>query len=628
VRALRGSSTETRVRFALAGLLAFLGWLLPVAMARAETSSTIVPENVGTQTVSLDSGFRGNKDEGVLRFEQAEFVVSDTVTPPKDGWRPQRLPDSWLHNHPGLSGIGWYRVRFNLNAVPRRPMALFVGRVSTTGQIWLNGLTLNPDVRFTSPGTRVGTYMFRWPYLITLPTGLLRAGNNVLHIRLQGTVQGGVGLWDVRIGPTEQLRAPWLVREIPQRIIPQALFALMTAGSIFALLVWLRNRRMESLRFSIAMILWTIIVGLWVLPEPPLSREDMPAFFAALYITFYWILLDLFYRYSECDWHWYPKLLNLGFGFALVCAVIKPVFFADMPQLLEPMAVVLSLTVFLRLLATVMLVQAAWRKHSPKIYALAGAEVLWFSGHVQDIAIFAGWLPPVPFRLDPASSLPLYFVLMYFFVERLVRDREQALRERQDAVDRERARILQDMHDGMGSHLLTALSLAKREDADRVLIARGIEEAMQDLRLIIDSLDSADQGLVRRLAELRYRLQPRLEQLGIQLNWEVDPSVGEFERLTPESVLNVLRIVQEALNNAVKHAEPTLITVSISRQDERAVVEVADNGAGFDPEAAAGRGRGLSGMRKRAEQLGATFHIDRRAGGGTLISLQLPASET
>lgn len=559
-----------------------------------------------------------------MRFERAEFVVSSADTPPHSGWQPQALPDSWLHNHQGLEGIAWYRMQFNLEHMPSAAMALFVARVSLAGQFWLNGSLLNPEVRFTWPDRPIGDNMSRWPHLITLPVGLLRAGENVLHIRVQGFNVGGHGLWDVRIGTLEQLHTPWLVREIPQRIIPQVLLVLMAVGSLFGLLVWWRERqRGTNQLFTVVMVLWTLIVAIWVLPPLPLTIYGGSGVLLVLYITFYWSLLALFYRYSESDWRWYPPLLNVVSGLTLLSALAILFLGSDTRRASELMGLVMLPTAFLRVLATVMLVQSAWRKRSLPSFALAATEVLWFAGHLQVIGILAGWLPPDPFRLDPASSLPLYLVLLYFFAERLVREREQAIHNQQTAVSIERARILQDMHDGMGSQLITTLRLAKRNDADPAAVARSIEEALQDLRLIIDSLDAGAEGLIPRLANLRYRMEPRLGESGIRLNWEVQP-LPELNALTPQTALGILRIVQEALNNAVTHGRPSVITVSVTRQNGMTVIGVANDGISFDPDKTGKAGHGLSGMRKRARELGGRLLVEPLVGGGTRVSLHLP----
>jgi signal transduction histidine kinase len=560
-----------------------------------------------------------------LRFEAAEFVASDATSPPQSGWQPQRLPDSWLHNHPGLKGSGWYRIRFELDGPLSEGMALFVPRVATLGQFWLNGSVLNPGVRFTESNGRLGTTPVR-AHLIPLPTGLFRVGENVVHARVQAYGLGGDGLWDVHIGPLETLRAPWLAREIPQRTIPQAIFVLMLVGSFFAVFVWLRDRRWRNLQFAIVVMLWTVLLGLYVLPSPPLTHNGLTLVITLLLTLFYWGLLSVFYRYSESEWHWYPRVLNVISALTLlfVFGITIASFGGNSEHFSQHIGLALLPTVFLRALATVMLLQAASRTRSLQGYALAATELLWFAGHIQAIGILLGWLSPDPFRLDPAVSLPLYLVLLFLFAERLVQDREQAARDREFAIAAERARLLHDMHDGMGSHLITALRLAKSEGADRAVVAESIEEALQDLRLIIDSLDVDKQGLVQLLGNLRYRLEPRLAALGIRLEWNVQP-LDELETLSPQVALGVLRIVQEALNNAMKHAQPRVITISVARCNEAVIIGVADDGIGFDTEQPERTGRGLASMRRRAAQLGGTLRIERRDAGGTLTALHLPS---
>ena len=596
-----GRSIEHGARLALGGLIAVLWGLLPfAAAASAETSGTGI----------------------VLSFDRAEFVVSDAGQPPLAGWLPQRLPDSWLHNHPGLAGIGWYRMQFRLDTTPPQGLALYVSRVAVTGQFWLNGSILNPEVRFTEQDGPIGTSTSHKAYLIGVPPGLFRAGENTLHIRVQGFGIGGEGLWDVRIGDMERLRPAWLVREIPQRIIPQALFALMAASTFFGLLVWWRERRARYPHFMVVMLLWTVFLAMFVFPTPPFTRYAWMVFIVVLLTIFNWTLLHLFYHYSESSWRWYPRVLHAVSALTLLAAVVI-ILHGDAEHGSRQMGLLMIPNALLRVLATAMLLQSAWRQRSWRGYALAATEVLWFSGQLQILAILVGWLTPEPFRIDPACALPLYLVLQFFFVERFVREREQAAREQQTAIIAERGRILQDMHDGMGSQLVTALRLIKREDGDRAVAARTIEEALEDLRLIIDSLDETSQGLLAKLANLRYRLEPRLEALGIRLRWEVEP-LPELAALTPQSALHAMRIVQEALNNAVKHARPTTITISISRQNDAAVIGVADDGSGFNSDLAGNAGRGLPGMRKRAEQLGASLRVGQRDGGGTAVSLQFP----
>lgn len=598
---LRGRSTDGWGHRAGVGWLAFLWWLIGSA-AVVHAAGSPAPE---------------------LRFGDAEFVAANASTPPQTGWQPQALPDAWIHSRSGFRGIGWYRLPFRIETEIPQDLALLVGRASGIAQFWLNGSVLNPEVRFTTP-ERVGTDTLR-SQLIPLPAGLLRVGENVLHVRLQGSGLGGDGLWDVRIGPADALRGPWLLRHLPQRVIPEAIFALMLAGSLFALFVWWRDRRVRNLHFAIVTVLWTVIMGLYVLPGLPLPQKALTVLISTVLVLFYWALLGLFYRYSGSQWRWYPRLLNVVSAITLILVLGLTLFgFDETPEhFSERMGLVLLPTVLLRALATVMLLQAAWRQRSLRSSALAAAELIWYAGHVQMIGILAGWWSPEPFRFDPSVSLPLYVVLISFFVQRLVLDREHAAREKQAAIDAERARLLHDMHDGMGAHLITALRLARTEGVDRAVVAETIEEALSDLRLIVDSLDIGNQGLVQLLGNLRFRLEPRLGMLGIRLHWEVEP-LDELAHVKPEMALNVLRIVQEALNNAVKHARPRVITISVQRRNPDIVISVADDGVGFESDETTPHGRGLTSMRRRAEKLGGSFRITHREGGGTIAALQLP----
>jgi signal transduction histidine kinase len=103
-------------------------------------------------------------------------------------------------------------------------------------------------------------------------------------------------------------------------------------------------------------------------------------------------------------------------------------------------------------------------------------------------------------------------------------------------------------------------------------------------------------------------------------------STGIPEESLPSSVQkDLLRIAQEAMSNAVRHAKPTVITVSLSCDSANLVLEVTDNGFGIsNPQAAFKEGFGLSNMQARAERLGAQFEVRTSKGHGTSIVVRLP----
>jgi signal transduction histidine kinase len=159
--------------------------------------------------------------------------------------------------------------------------------------------------------------------------------------------------------------------------------------------------------------------------------------------------------------------------------------------------------------------------------------------------------------------------------------------ERQLAGATERARIARELHDAVSQDLFS-------------------------LRLL------AGGGLVPALEELcdAYR-----ERLGVTVDAELQPVT-----LAPPAEHAVLRVVQEALANAVKHARPTRIRLRLHRQDGQVVVAVDDDGGGFDPARAGERhGLGLGLMRGRVEELGGTFQLASSPGRGTSLRILLPA---
>ena len=91
-----------------------------------------------------------------------------------------------------------------------------------------------------------------------------------------------------------------------------------------------------------------------------------------------------------------------------------------------------------------------------------------------------------------------------------------------------------------------------------------------------------------------------------------------------ETKETLYRIAREAMLNAVKHAHPTRLDLQLEYHDRRLVLEVADNGAGFDPSGSFPGHLGLHSIRERTERLGGTLTIDSRRGSGTRIRVEVP----
>jgi signal transduction histidine kinase len=111
--------------------------------------------------------------------------------------------------------------------------------------------------------------------------------------------------------------------------------------------------------------------------------------------------------------------------------------------------------------------------------------------------------------------------------------------------------------------------------------------------------------------------------LDLDCRFETEAAADHASRLPPDLEIAVYRLVQEAVNNAIKHADASRIEIAIADGDGVLRARVSDDGAGFDP-AQADEGFGLTGMRERAALLGGRVAIDSTIGRGTVVEAELP----
>jgi two-component system sensor histidine kinase DegS len=204
-----------------------------------------------------------------------------------------------------------------------------------------------------------------------------------------------------------------------------------------------------------------------------------------------------------------------------------------------------------------------------------------------------------------------------------------------EAREAERVRLAQEVHDGPAQALVNAIFQAD-------LIDRAIDTNPDTVRTEVRHLR---ERLRRDLDDVRAFISqlrpPLLTELG--LNGSIDDGVATMraltghtietnlaapaDRLSDEGQVVVLRVMQEALQNVRRHAEARTVTVSTHLDGETWILEIADDGRGFDVDTVATLGRrtfGLQFMRDRAELIGARFEVRSRPSGGTVVRLSIP----
>jgi signal transduction histidine kinase len=208
------------------------------------------------------------------------------------------------------------------------------------------------------------------------------------------------------------------------------------------------------------------------------------------------------------------------------------------------------------------------------------------------------------------------------------------LRSSLDAADAERRRWARDLHDetlqGLGGLRLLLSSALRRGDADRRQEAMReavthIEREIDNLRAIITELRPAALDELGLRTAIEGLLDHHRERSGLQIDGDLvlpGPSAAE-ERLDEDLETAVYRLVQEALTNVAKHARASKVRVAVRESEGELLVEVQDDGAGFDPDTGS-HGFGLVGMRERMSLADGTLSVDSDE-QGTIVRACLPA---
>ena len=260
------------------------------------------------------------------------------------------------------------------------------------------------------------------------------------------------------------------------------------------------------------------------------------------------------------------------------------------------------------------------------------------------------WLGPVLGRGDAptlggALALAAYLAVLYTVCE-LIRTRRERARDLERAkadtlqrqITNERLTIARELHDvvahnmslinlqaGVALHLDDGIPDPTREALQTIKAAS--KEALVELRSILGVLRHADDGddapraPVPGLATI-HELAARAEAAGVDVTLTIDVDPRDLPRAVD---MAAYRIIQEALTNVARHADPPVATVTVHRTDDTLVVSITDVGTGHrrsDPLPSGGNG--LPGMRERAASVGGTLVAGPRLGAGFAVEARLP----
>ena len=629
--------------------------LTETSMAEVRLDSTVCPASIKDRMVMED-----------IVDETLQTLLWNCVEQMRDGGAKVvanvRLPHEWRQNEAlalsSASGRVLYSIDYQVDYWPDSGLGLWSIAITGAGHnlaVFLNGHLLGWSGSFEIPYARNHAR----PLLFTVTDGLLKEGSNDLDIYVISETPAKAYLGKVYFAPTEMLLPAYSQYHFFRFILPQIIsWSTAVLAALMAALWLYRRRDVEYGLFGLICLLWSVHTLDQFLVEIPMATRHWDwlmqislGLMLACSIVFIHRFLGLRRRIAESllwlgtafsalvlailpqewvlpvvNYFWYPLLVIAAF-YVLVSALQRLPTDVDF----ERVALTTAVAIIFLLLCHDLMVQLGW-------LPVYHGELLHFGAPFLLLAFTWILLRRFVFSLNAAEQLNNDLQVLNTELESRVEEKSQRIAQsyemirqlgQERVVQEERSRIMRDMHDGIGVYLTSMLRQLDMDALDRDHLRDSAKSALNDLRLMIDSLGSASNDLPAMLGMFRTRITALLDACQGDLAWDVD-ELPDPEDFGPEKALNLLRILQEAVTNALKHSEASLIRLSaevetIDELSGRILIKVQDNGKGFT--VSYGLGNGLKNMRHRARKIGAGFHMESE-GAGTLICVSLPVVKT
>lgn len=589
---------------------------------------------------------RPQQDPEVQTFSVAEQVAAegDQDDPPQTGWRAVQLPDSWRFTGPKINGAVWYR--FTWHGPPAADgVALMAPWVAFATEVRFNGETLFKSRHMSEPLDRE----FARPIYAPIPNALINPDINVILVKVVGRVQFDPGLGPITIGPRQDVYRQWKWETAYRRDLLFVTIGSLLSGLVISSVLWLAQRsETHHFWFTVTSLAW-----LW-LAQDTLSDSSWPFsnladFARASAISFPIVVFGL-WRAILSFFGQHHRALDIALA-AYLAVSIGLVLGAPEPFL---GAVIDFNTVLGGALIATLSAAAIWatlRKPIPEYVVFAFAmgfslltithDVFASVGIISDGHSFL-FLSGGVFAVGGAVAFGLRYAGAIDRLEAFNEELREAVRsaqsEMKQTLGRERSKAVAEAK--LGERMLVAYDLqaglhGTLEDAienlernpealppeDFLTVLRGLRD---DLDLIFES--HADQSASARplneiLAPMRQRWVLTFGLEGVACFW---PDKGDLgPDLGPARNLDLMRVINEALNNALTHANARTVKVSYDTDGAVLTVRIEDDGQGFDPKQAQ-TAPGLRSMRAWATRLGAAIDIKSRPGAGVRIRMITP----
>jgi signal transduction histidine kinase len=564
--------------------------------------------------------------------------------PPESGWVDVTLPDDWSLRWPDFDGVVWYRLRWN-QAPPLAETGLFIDYLNMAGVISINGAVLERDASLIEPLTR----MWNAPRYWLLAPQLLREGENTLLVRISGLAAYQPGLGPAEVGSTVALRERYEGARWLRQRLGFASLAIGTTLGLFFLVLWLMRRSEVAYGwYGAQQLAWFPLAWNQIAtsPWPFTSTDAYQAMTTAALLVFTGCYAMFVLRFCERRW---PRLEAVLWIVLLMGSLW--VFLAPHHAMRDVRGVLTLLTAAINTTTNLGFLWLAWRHGRTDQRILSLCAMVGLIAGVHDALVLVRLVGGNAYYASLTEHLTVIgvaLVLAWNFVRNLRRI-EDFNRELLHSVDEarnelagtltrqhelelvharlgERIGLAHDLHDGLGGMLIGNIAALERapEQMNSRAVLGMLQELRDDLRLIIDTASAQHYGehsLAELLAPLRHRMTRLFEAHDMSTRWQI----GNLDKvyLTTTQSLDLLRILQEALANTLKHSKARRVEVDLLCDSEALCLEVRDDGVGLASANETDFGTGVRSMHARARRLDATLTIGCGT-TGTLVRLRRP----
>jgi signal transduction histidine kinase len=565
---------ETWIRFIFLVIMGVVMWQ-PAAQAgvslRITTAETLVEQGQGYPPPPYQVNMA--ELQGTWQTVTLPHALTRQLLPVSDEANPVRQPTT----------VTWYRLQLPALTSIDSPRYLYIPRWKTDGQIAVYG-----DSRLIYR-SHANIFWNGWniPLLISIEPTTDTATPRQILLRIERPHGSGGGISTVWAGEGMSLSWRYHMRYLLQVQLPYMSSAAFLTAGILSLLIWFRRGHeiLYLLFFLVALSSFLRTLHYHV-GENRLLLSDQ--WFSWLTVnSLFWLITAVHFFLNHLHGFTSPRL-NRGILFvtASLSLITLPVFTVlQSIYLLSPLAyivlMIMGLTVGIVGFYRSMQAQSSDGKLLGSWCLISMVFWLhdWFlqSNHIDIESIYLG-----PYTNFVAFLLFLKIIFRRYLgaidevrkvnaglahrleireAELLKIHRCQRDTEHQLTLTNERQRMMEDMHDGVGSSLRTALLEIEKGQLSVTMVADVLKDCIDDLKLAIDAMEPVQADLLLLMATLRFRLGPRLENAGLRLRWEIK-DVPALDWIGPGDALHILRILQEAFTNIIKHTQATEICVT------------------------------------------------------------------